>query len=1160
MAAKSMITDLEARRTWMLFGDPTLFGAPGPGPVTDGGVTDTMVPMVPVPQDGGVEDGGPADGGAPPMTLDAATNPAPSDGGAPPADAAATTDAAAPPTSMGDGGCGCRAGGSTPASALGLLLVGLALVARRARPRGARRWPLALLALVTALGALAAPRTAHAVYAYRKALTIDRNRIGAAGGATTLTNYPLLISMTDANLKTTANSGHVENANGYDITFTGADTTTCGGPSTCTFNYEIEKYVATTGELVAWVQIPVLKTVTNTANTVIYIKYGDNTISSPTQNVNGTWDTSYKGVWHLNQSPGGTAPQMTDSTSTGGHATATNGPTANSTAKIGAGVTLDGTDDYFAFNSSTAFDFTSAETFTMSGWFQTSDSYGPLQSFRGSVNGNPVIDIHVGYDGATTDAGKLLVLVRDDSSGAGYAQVNGGTVANGSWHMYTVTRSAGTISVYLDGAFVTSATGAGAAAAITTNLRNWGRDGNWAAANYGTADQRFLAASIDEMRVSKTIRAAAWIATDYATQNAPGSTFSASGEALASCGDGTKLMAEGCDDGNIFDGDGCSSGCAAESGYTCNGASPTVCSTTCGDGIVAGAEACDDNGTMNGDGCSSACAVEVAYSCSGSPSVCLFARFDYTKTITVDRTKVGASGAATTLSNYPVLVSVTDANLKSTANGGHVRSASGYDIVFRSFTPATCGGATVCTFAHEVESYDPVNGVLLAWVQVPALNTQSAGSDTTFGIYYGNQAIAASTERRTTTWGSTFTGVWHLNQDPGGSAPQMSDATSNGNNGTANTLSAVSSAVMGAGVSTNGTSSSMSFNSGTSLNSASGGAFTYSAWVKVPVAETAGAIVSSRESTGGGGVVIDLMVGLNGSTTDAGKLMALVRDDSNGTFAQVVGPAINDNAWHLVTLTRSNTTIELFMDATSRGTNTNAGAGGSFTTNLRDLGREGRWIQDNHLPPSTNAFLQATFDEFRASNVARDIHWVTTDYNNQSAPSTFLSFGSETATTGSTVAMLASFAASETCAGTAVRWQTTYEVDTLGFNVYRVVGSQREQLNAALIPAAALSGGGARNYQLVDTGSFDPARTYWLETIHFTAENDLRGPATPSAALACEPAQQRPAPTPLTPAGPSATGDEPDLAAGGCSLAGGSGNALALLAALAFLVRARRRR
>jgi cysteine-rich repeat protein len=47
-----------------------------------------------------------------------------------------------------------------------------------------------------------------------------------------------------------------------------------------------------------------------------------------------------------------------------------------------------------------------------------------------------------------------------------------------------------------------------------------------------------------------------------------------------------------------------------QSGYTCAGATPSVCTATCGDGIKAGAELCDDNNLANGDCCSSDCKIE----------------------------------------------------------------------------------------------------------------------------------------------------------------------------------------------------------------------------------------------------------------------------------------------------------------------------------------------------------------------------------------------------------------------------------------------------------------------------------------------------------------------------------------------------------------------
>ncbi|MES1164874.1 MAG: LamG-like jellyroll fold domain-containing protein, partial [Verrucomicrobiota bacterium] len=668
----------------------------------------------------------------------------------------------------------------------------------------------------------------------------------------------------------------------------------------------------------------------------------------------------------------------------------------------------------------------------------------------------------------------------------------------------------------------------------------------------------------DEFRISKTVRSGDWLVTDYNTMSSPSATYTLGGETLASCGDGTKVAGEGCDDGNFMSGDGCSSGCAVETGYTCTGTMPSVCTTTCSDGVVAGSEACDDGNLTNGDGCSSTCTVESLYHCTGSPSVCAFAQFDYYKTITVDRTKVGTASSPTTLTNYPVLISVTDSSLRTLANGGRVRNTNGYDIVFRGLDTTTCGGPTACTFAHEVEKYDGTTGQLVAWVNVPALKAQTNTANTSFNILFGNRAISTSTEQATSTWDTSFTGVWHLSQDPTGTAPQMSDATSNNNDGTATSVTTAA-GLIGSGVSTDGTASYIAVNAGTSLNTASAGSFTYSGWV-MSTDDTGG--IFSLRSSASGNVVIDVMVGRDGSSTNAKKLMALVRDDAGGGLADLVSAStFSDGAWHLVTVTHSGTAMQLYMDATSVGTATVSSS--SFTTNLRNIGREGRWVQDSY---TTNAeeYLAATLDEFRASSTARSIDWITTDYNNQSAPSAFISYttgsGGEVATDLHTEAALISLAATETCPGTVVAWETSYEIDSLGFNVYRDEGGQRVLLNAAILPAAGTTGGGGHRYQIVDAASTDPSRAYWVEEVRFDLTSGWHGPVSPVAGPACG---SLPAggltfdggsgsPTPVgSSAGPGPSEAE---STGGCAIVGAPGRpplASALTALLALLAGAR---
>jgi cysteine-rich repeat protein len=1194
-SAKQAITDLETRRTWILFGDPTLFGAPLPA--SDGGASDGATDAV-----GGVDassdgatDASAADGGARAdsgATMDAAADAAVTEAsvdiaadGAAVADANGETspvmsDAAVDATdgsttpAPSSAGCGC-AFDKTPAASfggVGLLALGIVVAAGRARPRRrreprrARRWPLGLLSLTVAW--LAWAPGAQASYGYRKPLTIDRTRIGNTGGATTLTNYPLLINMTDTVLINDGMAGHhVTSANGYDIAFTGADSVTCGGPTTCTFNYEIESYNGATGQVIAWVQIPGLNTVANTTNTVIYIKYGDATITSPTQNVNGTWDTNFKGVWHLSQNPGGTAPQETDSTSTGANATSNGSPAATSAVGlISSGVNMSSTTGtaYFDYRSTT-FNWLSTDSFTYSGWFNTSDGGGPLLSQR-DVSGRPVIDVMIGYDGVTRSANNLLTLVRDDTGGT-YAEVVGGTSVNdNAWHLFTLTRTSGTIQLYLDGISVGTSTNAGASSTITTgalgNFQNIGREGNWVSANYGnaSADDRYLAGTFDEYRISKSIRSSDWITTDYNTQFAPTSTFTAGSESLASCGDGVVGTGEACDDGNIVSGDGCSGTCTIETGYTCSGM-PSSCHTTCGDGIVAGSEGCDDGNTVSGDGCSSTCTVESTYHCSGSPSVCVVATFAFLKTITVNKAQVGTGTAPTTLTNYPVLVSITgDTNLKSTGHGGNVQSTSGYDIMFQGRDATTCGGPTACQLAHEIEAYDPVAGTFVAWVKVPGLKTQTNAASTTFNMLYDNAAITTTTEEKTSVWDSNFMAVWHLNQASG----SMSDSTSNANTGTNTALTSTAGEVSN-GVSADGSTSFMSFNSGSSLNVSSGAGFTYSAWVNT--SDAFGALYSLRNSTNSQSV-IDVMLGFDGVTTSSGTLLAYARDNG-GTGVEVNGGTLTTSVWHLVTFTRNGTTMTLYVDKTSVGSGT--GSSNAITTDTRNLGREGYWTAD--APGYTtvgNEFLAATLDEARISSTNRSLDWITTDYNSQFTPASFITVGAQTATTIHTDVQILSFEAQDQCAGTELAWQTADELDTLGFNVYREVDGERMALNPTLIPGAGLAGGGSHPYTFIDPGAHDANRTYLLEQVGFDLEGRWYGPVAPAAATAC-PSAASASVTPSsavvslpggvpTPSATSAPGAVTDVQSGGCSITTKNGGGVAALLAAAMIALARRRR
>lgn len=137
--------------------------------------------------------------------------------------------------------------------------------------------------------------------------------------------------------------------------------------------------------------------------------------------------------------------------------------------------------------------------------------------------------------------------------------------------------------------------------------------------------------------------------------------------------------------------------------------------------------------------------------------------YGYYRTITIDNTKVPGD-----LTDHPFLFNTTHNDLRTVGNGGHVTSASGYDIVF---SPNTDGSAP---YAHEIEKYDPATGELVAHVKIPSI---SSSVDTVFYIVYGDSNVTTSQENIIGVWDSDFKAVWHLRE-------AFLDSTSNDNDGT----------------------------------------------------------------------------------------------------------------------------------------------------------------------------------------------------------------------------------------------------------------------------------------------------------------------------------------------------------------------------------------
>jgi hypothetical protein len=201
---------------------------------------------------------------------------------------------------------------------------------------------IAFLLVLVPASVQAAPDWYDASWAYRKQITIDHNSIPS-----TLTNFTVLINTTDADWRDTANGGHVAQSDGGDILFTASDGTT-------KLAHEIEKYTPTTGELVAWVQVPSLSATTDTE---IYVYYG-NAGCADQWDISGTWEPDYKMVQHLEETSG----THYDSTQYGNDGTPHGGVIQGTAGKIDGADDFDGVDDYIACGNDASLNITDAIT------------------------------------------------------------------------------------------------------------------------------------------------------------------------------------------------------------------------------------------------------------------------------------------------------------------------------------------------------------------------------------------------------------------------------------------------------------------------------------------------------------------------------------------------------------------------------------------------------------------------------------------------------------------------------------------------------------------------------------------------------------------------------------------------------------------------------
>jgi hypothetical protein len=329
--------------------------------------------------------------------------------------------------------------------------------------------------------------------------------------------------------------------------------------------------------------------------------------------------------------------------------------------------------------------------------------------------------------------------------------------------------------------------------------------------------------------------------------------------------------------------------------------------------------------------------------------------WNWRKKITINASQIPDS---TSLSNFPVMINITDAGLQANAQ------TDGDDILFTS-TDATT------KLDHEIELYTTGTGQLVAWVKIPTL---SDTSNTDIYMYYGN-AAASNQQNVASVWSSaSFSMVHHL-EETGAPPASYVDSTSNANNSSAITF-------------TNGSAP-------TTSGLANGGvAFNNDIGITLPDSATIDPATT---------LSISAWINPNALTTPATRYMMFKLNSYDLRYnaaAATVTFLYKPNALTAITLTSAATAgagnwihvtgqreaagaIRLYVNGVQQAATGTAGA--NLQTNTQNV-----YLGSNN---STSTMIE-TLDEVRVSSVSRTAQWLQTEYNNMSAPGSFYTVAS----------------------------------------------------------------------------------------------------------------------------------------------------------------------
>jgi len=339
-------------------------------------------------------------------------------------------------------------------------------------------------------------------------ISIDHNDVDSA-----LSDFPVLVYLSNSSGRNDDDVSFIFDELQSDANRKKIAVTTSDGITQC--YVEIERWDTANEQAWLWVNVP---TISNTSDTDLYLYYDsdraenvDYVDDTNVGNSANVWESNFKAVLHLNQTPSGQADEIKDSTSYANHGT-TEG-SMNSTnlvdTEIGKGLEFDDVDDLIRIINSTSLSFnkSSGTCELWINWDNASD--GDSQIVMSSSN-RFTAGTQDGFEWASQGSGNHFFYPWG-GDGSDY-NLGPNPFTNEIWHHLVVTYLYATkeVKIYVDAINMNFTT-----ENVPTYWTQLANTSDWLWGGNPDRSTRYFDGFFDEIRIHSEVRSDVWIKASY---------------------------------------------------------------------------------------------------------------------------------------------------------------------------------------------------------------------------------------------------------------------------------------------------------------------------------------------------------------------------------------------------------------------------------------------------------------------------------------------------------------------------------------------------------------------------------------------------------------------------------------------------------------------